>query len=128
MGEGWSDFVGLVLTMNETDTRATARGVGTYVSFQPGGGPGIRPTPYSTDMTVDPATYDTIKDAANISVPHGIGYVWNSMLREVYWNLVDRYGYNPNIYGAWNTGGKPRDPARDLGDEAPAVQPGLRRR
>ena len=89
MGEGWSDFVGLVLTMNETDTRATARGVGTYVSFQPGGGPGIRPTPYSTDMTVDPATYDTIKDAANISVPHGIGYVWNSMLWKVYWNLVD---------------------------------------
>jgi hypothetical protein len=27
------------------------------------------------------------------------------MLWEMYWNLVDRYGYNSNIYGASNTGG-----------------------
>ena len=37
--------------------------------------------------------------------PHGIGYVWNTMLWEVYWNLVDRYGYNANVYDGWNTGG-----------------------
>ena len=38
MGEGWSDFVGLVLTTDPLDTAATARGIGTYVSYQPGTG------------------------------------------------------------------------------------------
>jgi hypothetical protein len=27
------------------------------------------------------------------------------MLWDVYWNLVDRYGFNPNLYGKWSTGG-----------------------
>ena len=73
--------------------------------FQPADGDGIRPTPYTTDMTVNPSTYASVANVAQISPPHGIGYVWNTMLWEVYWNLVDRYGYNANIYGGWSTGG-----------------------
>ena len=53
-------------------------------------------------MAVNPATYDSIKTAA---VPHGVGYVWSTMLWEVYWNLVDAHGYNPDVYGHWSTGG-----------------------
>lgn len=102
MGEGWSDFIGLVLTTDPLDTATTARGIGTYVSYQPGTGNGIRPTPYSTDLTVNPSTYNTVKTAA---VPHGVGYVWASMLWEMYWNLVEAHGYNPNVYEPWNTGG-----------------------
>ncbi|HLL73468.1 MAG TPA: T9SS-dependent M36 family metallopeptidase [Pyrinomonadaceae bacterium] len=102
MGEGWSDFVGLVLTTDPLDLPNTARGIGTYVSYQPGTGNGIRPTPYSTDMSVNPSTYNTIKTAA---VPHGVGYVWATMLWEMYWNLVAEHGYNPNVYEPWNTGG-----------------------
>ena len=83
MGEGWSDFVALTLTTSAADTPVLARGIGTYVSFQPNDGNGIRPTPYSTDMSVDPATYAAVADTVNISQPHGIGYVWNSMLWEV---------------------------------------------
>ncbi len=56
-------------------------------------------------MGVNPSTYAAVADVVNISQPHGIGYVWNTMLWEVYWNLVDRYGYNADIYGAWSTGG-----------------------
>ena len=41
----------------------------------------------------------------NISQPHGIGYVWNTMLWEVYWNLVGQYGFNANVYATWYTGG-----------------------
>ena len=37
--------------------------------------------------------------------PHGVGYVWASMLYEVYWSLVDAHGFNPDVRGAWNTGG-----------------------
>ena len=105
MGEGWSDFYGLVLTTSPSDTATTSRGVGSYVSFQPADGPGIRPTPYSTLMSVNPSTYDSIKDTVNISQPHGVGYVWNTMLWEVYWNLIAKYGYNPNVYDDWFTGG-----------------------
>jgi hypothetical protein len=66
---------------------------------------GIRPTQYTTDITVNPSTYASVADLLNISQPHGIGYVWNTMLWEVYWNLVDRYGLNPDIYGHWSSGG-----------------------
>ncbi|HSO01742.1 MAG TPA: M36 family metallopeptidase [Gaiellaceae bacterium] len=105
MGEGWSDWFGITLTTSPSDTATTPRGVGTYVSFQPADGVGIRPTPYTTDMSVNPATYASVADIVNISQPHGIGYVWNSMLWEVYWNLVHKYGYNANIYDEWYSGG-----------------------
>ena len=108
MGEGWSDWFGMTLTTHPSDRPSTPRGVGTYVSFQPGDGNGIRPTPYSTDMNVNPSTYASVADVVNISQPHGIGYVWNTMLWEMYWNLVDRYGYNANIYESWTTGGNNR--------------------
>jgi extracellular elastinolytic metalloproteinase len=102
MGEGWSDFVALALTAVSTDTATTSRGVGTYVSFQPTTGTGIRPTPYTTDLSVNPTTYG---DIPGLAVPHGVGYAWASMLWEVYWNMVTQHGYNPDIYGTWNTGG-----------------------
>lgn len=105
MGEGWSDWFALNLTSSPADNKLTARGIGTYVSFQPPDGLGIRPTPYTTDTAVNPSTYASVADVVNISQPHGIGYVWTSMLWEVYWNLVDRYGYNADIYGDWTTGG-----------------------
>jgi hypothetical protein len=65
-------------------------------------GKGIRITPYSTDMKVNPTTYNTIKGAAE---PHGVGYVWATMLWDLYWNLVDKHGFNPNPYESWKTGG-----------------------
>lgn len=105
MGEGWSDWFALTLTTHPSDTATTRRGMGTYVSFQPTDGDGIRPTPYTTDTAVNPSTYASVADTTNISQPHGIGYVWNTMLWEMYWNLVDKYGYNANIYDSWSTGG-----------------------
>jgi hypothetical protein len=105
MGEGWSDWFALTLTTHPDDRPTTVRGVGSYLLFQPADGDGIRPTPYTTDTAVNPSTYASVADVANISQPHGIGYVWNTMLWEAYWNLVDRYGYNADVYGDWTTGG-----------------------
>ncbi|HEU4594079.1 MAG TPA: M36 family metallopeptidase [Pyrinomonadaceae bacterium] len=105
MGEGWSDFFGLVLTTDPTDTPTTPRGVGTYVHFEPPDGPGSRPTRYTTDFNVNHSTYLSLTDTANISQPHGVGYVWATMLWEMYWNLVEEHGYNPNVYDSWQTGG-----------------------
>lgn len=103
-GEGWSDFWSYALTMRAGDDGATPRGIGTYVVYHEGGrkDKGIRITPYSTNMKVNPATYDTIRSAAE---PHGVGYVWASMLWDLYWNLVDKHGFNPNPYESWKSGG-----------------------
>jgi extracellular elastinolytic metalloproteinase len=103
MGEGWSDWLAIALTAREGDTGPQPRGIGTYVLGQPNRqARGIRPSPYSTDMKVNRATYETIKTAA---VPHGVGYVWSTMLWEVFWNLVDKHGFNPDPYADWSTGG-----------------------
>jgi extracellular elastinolytic metalloproteinase len=108
MGEGWSDFLALTFTAVPGDTPTLPRGVGAYVSFQPASGPGIRPRPYTTDTSVNEFTYGMIPAqlaSGVLTIPHGIGFVWNSMLWEVYWNLVAKHGYNPNIYDDWTTGG-----------------------
>ena len=102
MGEGWSDFVALVMTAKPGQTRETPRGLGAYASFQPPEGAGVLPTVYTTDLTVNPTTYG---DVGSLAIPRGVGYAWASMLWEVYWNLVDKHGFNPNIYGDWTTGG-----------------------
>jgi extracellular elastinolytic metalloproteinase len=103
-GEGWSDWWSYVLTMRPRDNGKTPRGIGTYVVYHEGGrkADGIRITPYSTNMKVNPSTYETIKTAAE---PHGVGYVWATMLWDLYWNLVEKHGFNPNAYEPWHTGG-----------------------
>ena len=108
MGEGWSDWFALSLTSTSDDTATTPRGIGAYVNFQGPEGAGIRPTPYSTDMGINGRTYGSLVTevpAGILTVPHGVGYVWATMLWEVYWNLVDKHGYNPDIYDTWTTGG-----------------------
>jgi extracellular elastinolytic metalloproteinase len=94
-GEGWSDFFGLVLTHGAMDSVERARGVGTWLSYQPISGLGIRTYRYSRNMTTNPFTYNSVKTAA---VPHGVGSVWCSMLYDMYWNLIDKYGYDSNLY------------------------------
>lgn len=95
-GEGWSDFFALMFTMTD-DVCTLPRGVGTYSTFQAPTGPGIRNYPYSPDMNVNPFTFASIADPA-LSVPHGVGSVWNTMLWDMSCKLMDRYGYEPDIY------------------------------
>lgn len=98
MGEGWSDYFGLMVTMDADDTATQGRGVGTYVTNQPTGGIGIRPRRYSTSFGVNNLTHDDVTDAANISQPHGIGTVWATMLWDMTWALIDEYGFDADLY------------------------------
>jgi len=100
MGEGWSDFFGLVLTMKPGDTGPQGRGIGTYVLGQPTTGNGIRPFPYSNDFGINPMTYASVETAA---IPHGVGAVWCTMLWDMTWNFVDIYGIGTNIYDSDTT-------------------------
>ena len=95
MGEGWSDYFGMIMTIKSGDVGTQKRGVGTFAISQPTTGDGIRDFPYSTDMSIDPRTYDAIKTA---SVPHGVGSTWCAMLWEMTWSLIDAYGFDPDLY------------------------------
>lgn len=95
MGEGWSDYLGLMLTMEADDIGDDSRGIGNYLQGQDETGGGIRPNPYSTDFGVNPHTYT---DISTVSVPHGVGSVWCAMLWEMTWDLIDEYGFDPDIY------------------------------
>ncbi len=102
MGEGWSDFIGLYMTATAAHEEGTIRGVGTYASFQPVDGYGIRPRPYSTDFFINELTYANRADA-NIAIPHGVGFLWCTMLWDMYWPLVNQYGFDPDLING--TGG-----------------------
>ncbi|HEX8298450.1 MAG TPA: M36 family metallopeptidase, partial [Rubricoccaceae bacterium] len=111
MGEGWSDYIGLMLTQRPGDTGAQRRGVGTYLQFEGTDGEGIRPAPYSTSFAVNDYTYQDVISGAGgtgtraLSVPHGVGFVWASALWDMTWNLIEAHGYSPNIYDARGTAG-----------------------
>lgn len=96
-GEGWSDFFALCLTAKPSDTilPGSARGIATWLVAQQNNGLGIRPFRYSRSMSVNPLTYNSIR---SVSIPHGVGTVWCSMLYDIYWDMVDKYGFNEDIY------------------------------
>ncbi|MBP84122.1 MAG: hypothetical protein CMO61_09800 [Verrucomicrobiales bacterium] len=96
MGEGWSDWWGLALTAKPGQPSDLSRSVGHYVLGQPATGSGIRPRPYTTDLSVNEYTYGDLP--SGLSVPHGIGFVWCSILWEMYWKLVDFHGFDSDIY------------------------------
>ena len=96
MGEGWSDFLGVLLTIEPGDSGTDVRGVGTYLFGQGQGGPGIRTYPYSTDMAVNPQTYNSIMSTGG--QPHAVGEVWGGILWEVIWALIDEHGFDADIY------------------------------
>jgi hypothetical protein len=97
MGEGWSDYLALMMTMKTGDTGPMPRGVGTYLVGQPVTGGGIRPAPYSTDFSVNGFTYASTNNTS-ITVPHGIGFVWCTILWEMTWELIGIYGFDPDLY------------------------------
>lgn len=101
-GEGWSDFLGLWLTSKPEDQSDQPRGVGSYLTFRENiPGAGIRPAPYIRDMTLNPLTYDNLRtagQAGGVSIPHGVGTVFNSALWDMYWNLVDKHGFDEDFY------------------------------
>ncbi len=95
MGEGWSDFFTLAITTQPGQKGTDPRGFGTYGVQEPPTGKGLRLCPYSTDMNVAPLTYG---DLAAAQEEHDLGQVWGCMLWDMYWALVDRYGWSQDFY------------------------------
>jgi hypothetical protein len=118
MGEGWSDFDSMLLTVRQNDSQvasnATFNGVYPVASYVTSGvrfdgAPnqayyfGIRRYPYSTDMTKNPLTFKHVgngvalpvgppvafgADGSNNAEVHNTGEVWTTMLWECYAGLL----------------------------------------
>ena len=101
-GEGWSDFLGLWMTAKASDRSDQPRGIGSWLRFQENiPGAGIRPAPYIRDMSINPLTYSNLRSAGQaggVSIPHGVGTVLNSAMWDMYWNLVDQYGFDEDFH------------------------------
>jgi hypothetical protein len=80
--------------MKPGDSRNDYRGIGTYALGEGIAGRGLRTKFYNTDFAVNDFTYNSIKTQA---VPHGVGSVWATMLWDLTWDLIDRYGFDPDI-------------------------------
>ncbi len=109
MGEGWSDWYALMMTLEPGDMGTDSRGIGTYLFGQPANGPGIRPTPYSTNMAINPTTYDDIK---TLVAPHGVGYAWCTMIWDLTWAMINDHGQGAGF-----------DISMNLVNEGMAIQP-----
>lgn len=95
MGEGWSDWMALMLLMKSTDNGAMPKTIATYSANQPTTGSGIRRFPYSTDMSINPLTF------ANSNVadfPHDRGEFMAAVLWDLSWAYVAKYGFSSDIY------------------------------
>lgn len=97
MGEGWSDWFGLMITMKATDVPETGRGIGTFVLGQNTDGSGIRPARYSTDFAINDFTYGATNNLG-LSVPHGVGFVWATTLWDLTWAYIDKYGFDNDLF------------------------------
>ena len=114
-GEGWSDFFATTMLLDPAvDDPEGPRGMGPYALFQDSRqGAGIRPRPYSRNMEIQPFTYDSIKtggwlEGTSLALPHGLGHGWASVLWDLDWDLIDKHGFNADVYGAWDSGGNNR--------------------
>ena len=110
MGEGWSDWFALMLQLKPGDVGTVKRGIGTFVSVQPTDGVGIRDYPYSTDRAINPMTYANTNnykylddDKVEQTEIHGTGSVWATVLWDLTWAYINKYGYDDNKYSG--TGG-----------------------
>ncbi|WP_081873945.1 T9SS-dependent M36 family metallopeptidase [Chryseobacterium sp. JM1] len=119
MGEGWSDFFALMLTNKPGDNASVPRGMATFTASQTTDGPGIRPAKYSPDFAINNYTYtrtngmkvnDNVRLTNGSIIPvtradvHSIGFVWATMLWDLNWKYVEKYGYNSNVLANPNSG------------------------
>ncbi len=98
-GEGWSDWLALILSIEPGDAGTDSRGIGTY-ALDDQSGQGIRRFPYSTDMSINAQTYGSLENSTG---PHAIGEIWSQVAWEMTWKLIDEEGFDPDWYNG--TGG-----------------------
>ncbi|KAJ1674998.1 hypothetical protein EV182_002140, partial [Spiromyces aspiralis] len=92
MGEGWGDFFATLIRLKPHHSRQSTFTMGEYVTDG-----GVRKYPYSTDMQVNPSTYQFLDRSAYWGV-HAQGEVWAVMLYDMMWNLIDKHGFTSDLF------------------------------
>ncbi|MDQ3009522.1 MAG: M36 family metallopeptidase, partial [Acidobacteriota bacterium] len=88
MGEGWSDYFGLVLLRSQTDDLDGTYPVGGFAVNDYSNG--IRRFPYSTSSTVYPFNFGDISKSTEV---HNVGEIWCNTLLEMRAALIRKLGY-----------------------------------
>lgn len=101
MGEGWSDFFALMLTARPGDTSSLARSMGTYTMNQSTTDVGVRPVKYSPDFNINNYTYGKTNSAIGA---HAVGFIWATMLWDLAWKYIEKYGYNSDVIASATSG------------------------
>ncbi|KAI9463859.1 Fungalysin metallopeptidase-domain-containing protein [Boletus coccyginus] len=91
MGEGWGDFIAV-----------TVRSTSTYSDYPVGAWAanveeGVRHYPYSTDLSVNPTTYETPNEPGFFG-PHALGEVWAEMLWVIQQRLTVKHGFSDTLF------------------------------
>jgi len=95
MGEGWGDFFATMFLQTRATTRAQQFPMGLYAARR-----GIRPFPYSTTLEGNPQTFGILNQGPPYNAVHAIGSVWCQILFQVYWEMRDSFGFDPDwFYG-----------------------------
>ena len=120
-GEGWSDYVALMMTTNwataTVNDGTISRGVGTYVIGQAPNAGGIRNYPYTTNIAVNPLTYSAMglgNVAPWVLFPatgptagnevHNIGEIWCEAVWEMTWGIIQQENsINTDLYNYTST-------------------------
>ncbi|HYZ85315.1 MAG TPA: M36 family metallopeptidase, partial [Bryobacteraceae bacterium] len=90
MGEGWSDFFALELTLPEGCDPDGLYPAGEY--FTQAFGTGIRTRPYSTNLDINPLTYAAYGNVINFPEIHADGEIWVTALLDMRSNLIRQFG------------------------------------
>ena len=96
MGEGWSDWMALMMLIKSTDNGAMAKTMATYASNQPITGSGIRTYPYSTDMSINPLTFADSNFGQDMQ--HTRGEFMATVLWDLTWAYIGKYGFDANLF------------------------------
>ncbi len=88
MGEGWSDYLALVLLRKESDPIDGKYLIAQYATNNHVNG--LRGFPYSTDMSVSPLTFQYIRFLRSV---HNVGEIWGETLWEMRALLLKKYGF-----------------------------------
>lgn len=107
MGEGWSDYFGLMYTQDWANSNlntgfSTPRAVGTYAAGQSPTGQGIRSLRYCTNMAVNNKVFVSSLPSSQ----HSRGEIWCAALWDMTWNIINQTGIiNPTLFNSNPLGG-----------------------
>ena len=131
-GEGWSDYLAMTLPLDprlDNPDVARAAWARTRCSRPTATAPASARGRTRATWSIQPFTYDSIKtngwlNGTSLALPHGLGHGWASVLWDMNWDLIDKYGYNRELYAGVEHGRQqPRAAVRDRRAEAAGLQP-----